>query len=162
MRFSDNERGQSAPNQPESFDHEPRPIGLDPIGIDLSQPDRAPAGISEMITEISGSKLVGDIFTPTRHFAVMYVSGHGDDYVELAGDDKKDRTILMPGKSHDLSDEGSMGKCTITFSWDKRSLSVGSDNPDDAYCIFTRVIVVDRSKPDDTWEPYYPSDDPEY
>ena len=145
MSISDNERSQSAPNQPnqpESFDYvSPHLIPYFPMEIDLNQPDRAPAGISEIITEFPDSKLVGDIFTPNRHIAVMYVGGNeGIHYVELAGDTPEDRSFLAPGETLDFSDEGSVAKCLITFSGDEKTLSVHSKNPSADYCIFTRTV----------------------
>jgi len=173
MGIPDNENNQFAPNQPnqpEAFEYvSPHLIPYFPMEIDLKQPDRAPAGVAETVTNFSDSKLVGDIFTPTRHIAVMHIGGNdGVHYIELAGDTPEERSLLAPGETLDLSDEGSVDKCKISFSVDQETLSIHSKNPSPDYCIFTRTVsareYVEGSAaalPENCEDPYFLSPDEE-
>ena len=141
MGIFDNEKGQIIPSEPGPFDGAPHLIHIKPLEVDLSQPNRISAEDCEKITCLDHSKLVADIFTPTKHIALLYIDGTDDDHLlMLAGDTQDARMLLEPGESMDLSDAKDDRKCIVTFNEDGKSASVRSEKPDAGYCIFTRTI----------------------
>lgn len=161
MSIFDNERGQFAPdqpNQPDPFESVPVLIQTEPIEVDLSRPDRLPAGMSEEITGVPGSKLVADIFTPKKHLALVFVEGPDDArQLVIAGDTKDARVILEPGEYFDASDTENEAKCLVIFGRSRNAVFVRADDPDEGYCIFTHPAAIDTV-------PDYSecSDDPDY
>ena len=141
MGIFDNEKGQIIPSEPGPFDGAPHLIHIKPLEVDLAQPNRISAEDSQKITSLDHSKLVADIFTPEKHFSVMYIDGvNEDNLLMLAGDTQNVRILLEQGGEVDVSDEGDDRKCIIEFSEDGKSTYVRSEKPDAGYCIFTRTI----------------------
>jgi hypothetical protein len=128
MDFSDNERRQFPPNS----------IPATPFFIALDQPNRISSEAATEITNMSHSKLIADIFTPTGAFSLLYVDSHkgeaGQSYVVLAPSlGGALLTVLEPGEEFELGEGDNM--CAITFHREG-TVSVSISSPDPAYLIF--------------------------
>jgi hypothetical protein len=129
------------PTPPKSFEHKSHSILLNPIEIDLSQPDRAEDISIEAITGFPESKLIAEILTPADTLDIIHTQAPNiDPIVMILYCNSGKRLVLNPGDVIDLSVGDAKGKCILAIDETGHHVYVYADNPADGYKLFTREL----------------------